>query len=393
MATKFDVIISGGGMVGLALANLLDESLKIALMDPQPMPSLEQVSAAAYGSRVSAISGRSKNILQQAKVWSEFPAKRIAPYQSMVVWEENGSSELAFHAQQIAAPNLGHIIENDLIRAALFAATRTKPNISLFTESIDELQNDDSKLVCRTGEGNRLEAKLLVGADGALSKVREMAHFETQTLPYHQQALVANIETELPHGSTAWQRFLATGPMAYLPLPSAHQCSIVWSMDDALCEQQQHWSKAYLEQRIAAALDHRLGSVNLISDCVRFPLIARHSRHYVQPRIALVGDAAHTIHPLAGQGVNLGFADAQQLAAQINASHNKQADIGLLRHLRPYERKRKADNHLTQKAMTGLNWAYHQQNPALVLARNLTVGLLNNTKAIKSRLIRQAMGI
>ncbi len=393
MATKFDVIISGGGMVGLALANLLDESLKIAVLDPQPMPSLRQVSGTVFGLRVSAISGRSKKILEQANAWSGFPATRIAPYQSMVVWEENGSSELAFHAQQIAAPNLGHIIENELIRAALYEALREKSNIFLFTESIDEFQNDDSRLVCRTGEGNRLEAKLLVGADGALSKVREKAQFETQMLPYHQQALVANIETELPHASTAWQRFLATGPMAYLPLPSPNQCSIVWSMDDALCEQQQHWSQAYLEQRIAAALDHRLGSVSLISDPVRFPLVARHSRHYVQPRVALVGDAAHTIHPLAGQGVNLGFADAEQLAVQVNAVHKRQADIGLLRHLRPYERMRKADNHLTQKAMTGLNWAYHQTNPALVLARNLTVGLINNTKTIKSRLIRQAMGI
>lgn len=393
MATKFDVIVSGGGMVGLALANLLDDSLSVAVVDPQPMPTLDQVSHTAFGARVSAISGRSKKILQQAKVWSHFPAKRIAPYQSMVVWEENGSSELAFRAQQIAAPNLGHIIENDLIRAALFEATRAKTNISLFTGAIDEFQRDDSRVVCRTGEGVWLESKLLVGADGALSKVREMAHFETQSLPYHQQALVANIETELPHASTAWQRFLATGPMAYLPLPTPNQCSIVWSMDDALCEQQQHWSKAYLEQRIAAALDHRLGCVRLTSDPVRFPLVARHSRHYVQSRLALVGDAAHTIHPLAGQGVNLGFADAEQLAEQINATHDKQADIGLLRHLRPYERKRKADNHVTQKAMTGLNWAYHQTNPALVLARNLTVGLINNTKAIKSRLIRQAMGI
>lgn len=393
---KVDVMINGGGMVGLALANLLPESITVTVIDPFPSESLDNLLAGGgdqFDSRVSAISKKSQQILMQTGAWQAIPEHRITPYQNMQVWEANGSASLTFSAQQIATENLGTIVENKLLRAALMQQAKKRPRVTVIASRVKSVERNESNVKVELESGNRVEASLMVGADGALSNTREAFNFEVSEQSYQQLALVANIKTQQSHQYTAWQRFLTSGPIAYLPLPDTQQCSIVWSANQTLANELLALPEAQLESRIAAAMDHRLGNVQLLTQCQSFPLIARHSHQYLQERVALIGDAAHTIHPLAGQGVNLGFADAAQLAKQIAQLHHNKKDIGRLLNLRPFERARKADNHLTQKAMTALNWVYQQQHPAMVLARNLGVSSINNSPVIKNKLMKQAMGL
>ncbi|WP_164503498.1 UbiH/UbiF/VisC/COQ6 family ubiquinone biosynthesis hydroxylase [Pleionea sediminis] len=395
MAKKFDVIINGGGLVGLTFANLLSDRLKVAIVDPALMSSVSQLDESSpYMQRVSAISPRSINILESVGAWQCLPQSRISPYQYMKVWDENGSSRLSFSAQDVVAPNLGCIVENNWLRAALYDALKvSRSQFNVITSPIEFVERSEQSIRCRFEDGLQLDASLLVGAEGALSKTREWFEFSTSVHDYEQVAVVANIKTENDHELTAWQRFLETGPIAYLPLADRHMCSIVWSVTREFAENFKSVDQITQSKQIAAALDHQLGQVELVSDTECFPLIARHAEQYVQSRVALIGDAAHTIHPLAGQGVNLGFADAQSLANQVNLAAHKQRDIGATFCLRPYERERKSDNHLTQKAMTALNWIYRSKSPLTILARNFGVSCIDSMSGLKRLLANQAMGV
>ncbi len=392
MAEKFDIVVVGGGMVGLCLASLVKPHFRIAIIDPQPLLLPENLPA-EYDCRVSALSRASESILNHAGAWKNIPLNRITDYDTMNVWEANGSSELNFTAQELAEPNLGHIIENQVIRSALAKDIINHPNVRVYQQTIEDFDRTDNKIKCLLKDNIKLDASLVIGADGALSFVRKHFQFELNESSYQQKALVANIKTERPHEKTAWQRFLTTGPIAHLPMPEEHLCSIVWSAQNELADELLALTPKEQENRIAIALDHRLGRVTLETELRAFPLIARHSEHYLQERIALVGDAAHTIHPLAGQGVNLGFLDAAVLADLLIHLKDAGKDIGVLRNLRPYERTRKGHNHLIQKSMSALNWIYQDTKPALVLARNFGVNLINHTSVVKKQFIRQAMGI
>ncbi|MCO7226223.1 UbiH/UbiF/VisC/COQ6 family ubiquinone biosynthesis hydroxylase [Pleionea sp. CnH1-48] len=393
MAEKVDIAIVGAGMVGLALAALLkQQGLSITLIDAQdfPAPSVD----GKYDSRVSAIARSSENILRNVGAWQHLPPGRCTPYDAMRVWEQNGSAELRFSAQELAEPDLGYIVENSVLRQALVSSIGDEPNVRFrMATKLEEVEWQPQKVKLVLANGERIEAKLLVGADGALSKIRQMGGFETDELNYHQLALVANLRCENHHELTAWQRFLPSGPIAFLPLPEANLCSIVWSLDKEIATEILAAEPEVQQSRIAAAFDYRLGAVELTTPLAGFPLVARHAERYLDHRVALIGDAAHTIHPLAGQGVNLGFLDAAELAQEIVSAHKQQRDIGDIRFLRAFERRRKTHNHLIQKSMTALNWVYGQSFPALVVARNLGVNLLNQHPLAKAEFMRRAMGI
>ncbi len=392
MSQSYDVILVGGGMVGLTLAALLDDRFRIAIIDPAPQVRMNELPE-QFASRVSALSRSSQRVLQKVSAWPRIPKDRLTPYQAMVVWDANGSSELTFDAQSLAEPDLGHIVENQVVRAALVESLDQRAAIDWFPLRLQQCERKDRWVHCTLENGEALQASLLIGADGAQSMIRSAFAFDTEEQDYQQLALVANIKTERPHELTAWQRFLPTGPMAYLPLPDRHQCSIVWSAERALAQQLLALSPEQQQKRIAIALDHRLGAVELLTELKAFPLIARHSDRYLQQRVALIGDAAHTIHPLAGQGVNLGLLDAAELAQQLLLIKAAGHDLGDARRLRPFERRRKGHNHLIQKSMSALNWVYQQELPALVVARNLGVSWLNQLAAMKNNLIREAMGL
>ncbi len=394
--SSVDIIINGGGMVGLALAAALSNALKIVIIDPQLPVNVSEYEAKQndnFQSRVSAISKRSENFLTSIQAWKLLPVSRLSAYSNMKIWEQNGSEQLEFSAKQACTSHLGFIIENELLRSALYQLLHSKSNITFIATTIDAIDRSEEQIKCTLADQSNINARLLIAADGAQSFVRKSCGFHWSEKPYQQKALVANIKTEKPHQFCAYQRFLTTGPIAYLPLPNQHHCSIVWSATEPFAEEVLNLNNAEQQQRIAQALDSKLGAVSLLDPLRAFPLIARHADDYVQEKIALIGDAAHTIHPLAGQGVNLGFADAEVLAEVINHAHAKKQPIGSLANLRKYQRQRKGDNWITQQAMTLLNDGYMQQDIGWVIARNIGVKMINASGLVKSELIKKAMGI
>ena len=249
------------------------------------------------------------------------------------------------------------------------------------------------------GEENKLERnrstfkkQYTIGADGANSLVRRKLDIESKQTPYEQIAFVINVKTELPHQDTAWQRFTPTGPVAFLPLANKNLCSIVWSLDKLLADGLHNISTNEFVKKLQLAFESKLGKVTPVSQHFGFPLIKRHSQTYLKQRVALIGDAAHTIHPLAGQGVNLGFQDAKCLANRIIELKNQNKDFGLKENLRPFERERKTENLGMQNAMSGFKHLFANQTMPVTLVRNFAMSTLNEIPMAKELMIKKAMG-
>jgi len=263
-------------------------------------------------------------------------------------------------------------------------------NIELITPaSLVSYDITDNNVIAELDSGLTLSADLLVGADGANSKVRSLAGITLNKNDYAQQGLVAIVQTEHSHQNTAWQRFLPSGPLALLPL-SDGSCSIVWTLPSDKADYYLAMDKLAFNQALADAFDHHLGDIKVVSKRAAFPLIGRHAEHYVQPHIALIGDAAHTIHPLAGQGVNLGIKDAVELANVLSRSSRSAGSHSLLRQ---YERARKGDNVLTQKAMEAFKMLFGHSMPLVKAGRNFGLNFVNKLAPVKNEIIKKAMGI
>lgn len=387
--TNYDIIIIGAGMVGATLACLLAEShYRIAVFERATPPAFDPDALADL--RVSAISRFSQSALQSAGAWPIMETMRIAPYERMFVWDSTGDGEIEFDAAKIGEPNLGHIIENQVIQLALLEAIKQQSNIDLICPiQLDNITIEADSATINTDQQS-YQCKLVVGADGAHSLVRRLVNIHSNENDYAQKGLVATIETEHEHQSTAWQRFLPTGPLAVLPLSPPKQSSIVWTLPADKADYLLAMDETQFNDEISHALDHKLGAMKLLSQRAAFPLIGRHADHYVHDRVALIGDAAHTIHPLAGQGVNLGIKDAVELAKTIQQSSKS---LGSYSQLRQYERARKGDNHLTQKTMEGLNRLFGHSMPLVSQGRNYGLKLLNSFSPVKNQIIRHAMGL
>lgn len=403
MVNRFDVMIVGGGMVGLAMAASLAESgISIAVFEKSSLEDLDLVNllsekspqASDYAIRVSAISPGNQRLLSQWQAWPKIPSQRIANYQSMRVWDAQGSGEIEFDAADVAQPWLGAIVENQVVRAAVYQRLLTATNVQMFSNrTLQNIQNHAESVEVEFDDGSIFSTKLLIGADGAQSSVRRKLMINSAQMPYQQQAFVANVRTELPHLNTAWQRFTPLGPVAFLPLPDTHLCSVVWSIDNAQAETLHGLSQSEFADKLSAAFERRLGQVELVSNFAAFPLIKRHSDSYLHERCALIGDAAHTIHPLAGQGVNLGFQDVAALSQLITRLYQQKRDIGLKSNLRPFERERKTENYFMQNAMSGFKWVFGQQSLAVTLARNFALSFVDRQAGLKHQIIKRAMGI
>lgn len=388
--THYDVVISGAGMVGATLACLLAKSAKrIAVLEVMPPPVFKP--SDDFELRVSALSRFSQRVLEQSGAWEGVINRRAVAYEDMVVWDATGSGEIRFSAAELGEPELGHIVENKIIQLALLEAMEAQSSIDLFCPArVQSFVHDGAQTVVTLDDGRELTAELLVGADGARSAVRELAGIGWQHEDYAQKGLVCVVRTELPHQATAWQRFMPSGPLAFLPLSDPHYSSIVWTLPadraDVLVKQDDTQFKAAL----SGALGNRLGAIEVLGARGAFPLAGSHAEHYVQEGIALIGDAAHTIHPLAGQGVNLGIKDAAELAQQLIAA---KGHLGSMKTLRRYERARKGDNHLTQKTMEGFRLLFGNNSQPLQLIRNSGLSIANHLPLLKNTLARQAMGI
>ncbi|WP_421245855.1 FAD-dependent 2-octaprenylphenol hydroxylase [Aeromonas sanarellii] len=389
---EVDVVIVGGGMVGLGLAAALKQStLRVAVVEGRlPDPVL----GTAPDNRVSALSLASQRILQGVGAWDGIAARRLQPYERMQVWEQDSFGQIAFDAASLRQGALGHIVENRVIQLALLEAIGGAGNIQLLTPArAKSLQSSAAGALLLLEDGRALSASLVVAADGAHSWVRRQADIPLTSWDYGHHALVATVRCAEPHEAVARQIFTPQGPLAFLPLWEPDLCSIVWSVPakraEALCD----LDDERFSRQLTAAFDGRLGLCKVEGARSAIPLTARYARDFARERLVLVGDAAHTIHPLAGQGVNLGLLDAAALAEQILKHHGAGADIGLLANLRGYERWRKSEAARMLAAMEGLKRLFAGSNPLKKLVRGVGLCAVDALGPLKQGMIRAAMGL
>lgn len=399
---QFDVVIVGAGIAGAALAVALSgEGMSIALVEAQSLdaPNLpETCSLQNFDPRVSALTPRSRLFLDELQAWQAIAAYRSCAYRHMTVWDAEGTGQIEFDRSEVDAPELGHIVENRAVVSALLTRIRAAADIRLFSPSPLQTctRQKSGRLLLALEGGTTLEADLVVAADGALSRVREMMEFRSREWDYGHHAIVATVEVAQAHEATAWQRFLPTGPLALLPLPGEegnNYCSLVWSLQEHLVEGLMALDDAGFCAELERASEKRLGAVLASSRRFAFPLRQRHAIDYVQPGVALVADAAHTIHPLAGQGINLGLADVAVLAHEIVTGHHSGVSPGQLELLRRYQRQRKSENLLMMSAMDGFKRLFEQQALPLRWLRNAGMRTVDQLLPLKKQLMRHAMGL
>ncbi|MUJ38981.1 FAD-dependent 2-octaprenylphenol hydroxylase [Aliivibrio fischeri] len=392
MMQSVDIAIIGGGMVGLTVAAALENSgLRIAVIESQ-LP--EEELASLPDIRVSAISRASENILNNVGAWQGVLSRRAAPYTSMRVWEQDSFAKIEFEAEDIAQHNLGHIVENRVIQLSLLDKISKQENVTLLApERCTNIMFGESEAWINLESGKAITAKLVVGADGANSWLRNQLDIPLTHWDYGHSALVANIRTVDTHNATARQIFRPEGPLAFLPLGEPNLSSIVWSLDPLQAEDLVSMSEDDFNKRLTTAFDNQLGLCSVEGARQAFPLKMRYAKDFVRERAVLVGDAAHTIHPLAGQGVNLGLADAAALAETILALQNESKDIGLKVNLRSFERWRKAEAAQMIASMQGFKELFSGSNPVKKFIRGVGMSLTNELSPVKDECLKRALGL
>lgn len=383
---QFDLIIVGGGLAGASLALALRETrLRIALVEGQPPRQPE-----GLDSRIYAISPANVDFLETIGAWRHLDGSRIAPIRAMKIAGDAGGT-LEFSAFESGVPELGCILESSLMACEFWEAAKRQGNLTLFCPATPaQLEFRHDAAVVRLSDGSALSARLVVGADGRDSWVRQAAGLAAEVLPYDEKGVVANFSTELPHRNTAFQWFRDDGVLAYLPLPG-NRMSIVWSTPDAQADALCGLEPAVFCERVGEAGGRVLGRLALLTPPAAFPLRLVRVPKTVARRVALVGDAAHGIHPLSGHGINLGFQDARELADLLAASPPWQ-DIGNERFLQRYQRARREETLLMQTTTDGLRRLFKQTAPGLRPLRNLGLNLTDGLPFMKNALVRYALG-
>ncbi|MGM3172996.1 FAD-dependent 2-octaprenylphenol hydroxylase [Dickeya lacustris] len=389
---SFDVVIVGGGMVGLALAcGLQGSGLRVAVLEKHDVsaPSLSE-----HALRVSAINAASEALLRKLNAWPLIEAQRLSPYNNMYVWDKDSFGQIHFCGEDLGFTRLGHIIENDVIQWALWQQAAQSRDVTLFSHAhLQQVAWGENEAFITLDDGSMLTARLVVGADGAHSWLRQHADIPLTFWDYGHHALVATIRTEHPHRATASQVFHGDGILAFLPLSDPHLCSIVWSLPPERAQEMEHAPQAEFEKQLAITFDMHLGRCTPESERQCFPLTARYARSFAAHRLVLMGDAAHTIHPLAGQGVNLGLMDAAELIAELKRLQAQGKDIGQHLYLRRYERRRKHSAAMMLASMQGFRTLFASRHPASGLLRDIGLKLADTLPGVKPTLVRQAMGL
>jgi len=387
---RFDIAVVGGGMVGAAVALALDgKGFSVVLLEARE-PQM-QWQASTHDLRVSAITRASQHLLERLDAWPAMVADRVTSYQAMQVWDSGGFGEIRFDAADIAEPDLGHIIENRVIVRALWQSLQ-RSGVDIRTPArVTNLHTGDDGASLVLGSGETLPVGLVVGADGARSQVRELAGIASRSEPYDQHAVVATVSAEMGNRCTAWQRFMRTGPLALLPMQS-DLFSIVWSTSPEEAARLRDLPLTEFNHALSEASEWRLGQLSLLGERAVFPLRLQHAEQYVLPGLALIGDAAHVIHPLAGQGVNLGFLDAGALVDALVAARERGLAPGTLRGLRRYERARRGHNTATQLAMDAFKHVFGSRSPLVGAMRNLGLGVAGSVGPLRRQFERVALG-
>ncbi len=388
MKNKFDVLVLGAGMVGATTAlALASNGYSVGLVERQDVDQLNTALPADFDLRVSAISPASQQLLHELGVWNDVTQLRCCDYQKMKVWHENGSALMQFSSEQIATSHLGSIVENRLLQAVLLQHLKPLPNVKIFKQQeVISLQQLDDRVQISTTNNSMLEAELLIAADGRESTARKLLNLPVTSGSYAQTAIVANVTTEKPHESTAWQRFLVTGPLAFLPLSNG-QSSIVWSADTARAEELLQLPDKDFMLQLSEAFEFRLGSITAMSTRAGFSLSWHTTDKWLDGRVLLMGDAAHGVHPLAGQGVNLGFADVAALQGLLKPGQ----PVYQYRLLRAFERQRKAEAVTATHLFSALKLFYAQQSPALCGIRDAGMSVVDKNAVIKRLVLQSAV--
>jgi 2-octaprenylphenol hydroxylase len=400
MKGRFSIVVAGAGMVGLTVAALLARSrhgnaLDITVCDAGTRPAYDADDD--VGLRVSAVSLGSSRLLEGLDVWRRVAAARMSAFSGMRVWDAreqaDGPGTLCFDAADFAVPELGFIVENALIRDALLevlAETRVDLRFSTALGSVSAREAGGFELELE--DGQRLSPDLLVGADGAESRVRKGASIPVRAWQYPQHAFVTHVRPERPHRDIAWQRFLRDGPIALLPLADGRS-SIVWSTAPERVASALEADDEALAEMLTSASDAVLGRLAVAGPRGSFPLRAQHALRYVEPGLALVGDAAHSVHPLAGQGANLGFADAAALADAIGGALDRGEYPGDLPTLRRFERTRRGANATMLHFIDSLNRLFASERGLLAGLRSRGMRVFNRSGPIRRRAVQVALGI
>ena len=399
MKRAVGIVIAGAGITGLTMAAMLSqcahrERLRITLIDAGPRPVFRNDDPVSL--RVSAMATGSVELLDSIGAWETITGARACAYDAMRVWDENGvlesSTTLRFDAAEFAARQLGFIVENLLVQHAVLDVLDRSDVELVFDAPIRAIERADGPFVLRLGSGEERLADLVIGADGARSFVRDGLGIATRDYPYGQEAFVTHLQPEKPHRQTAWQRFLHDGPLGLLPLDDG-RVSVVWSTSEANARNAMEASDADLGHILTEASDHVLGRLAVAGPRGTYPLCARHAEHYVLPGVALIGDAAHAIHPLAGQGANLGLQDVAKLCEVIDAALANDEHPGDRPVLRRYERARRGANANMMHFMTGLNRLFTTDSTLLKELRLTGMRLFNISGPIRNRAVRVALGV
>lgn len=397
MELRADLLIVGAGMVGSALALALQGSgLQVLLLDGSPMSVKPFDAQAAFEPRVSALSTASQRILDRLDVWEGITARRASPYTDMHVWDGSGTGQIHFSAASLHAEALGHIVENRVVQDALLDRLHDCDLGLLANARLEQMRRSGDDWLLTLADGRTLRAPLVIAADGANSAVRRLTGVATREWDYLHHAIVTSVRTARAHRMTAWQRFTDNGPLAFLPLERDGQhdwCSIVWSTTPDEAQRLMALDDSAFCNELERAFEGQLGTVLSADPRLCVPLRQRHAKRYVAEGLALIGDAAHTIHPLAGQGVNLGFLDAAVLAEvllQAAARGERLADVKVLSR---YERRRMPHNLALMAAMEGFERLFQADPLPVRWLRNTGLKLVDRLPEAKALFVREALGL
>ncbi len=387
---NYDVVVVGGGMVGAAAAlGLAQIGWSVALLEHDAPAPFDKDSVPDL--RVSALGCTSVALLKQLGAWPQVQQMRYAPYRRLETWEQPGS-QVVFDAASLSLPELGFMVENRILQLALWQQFAECPNLTLLCPSrLQSMVRIDDYWKVTLNEQEEIQGRLVIGADGANSLVRRLAGIGTSGWQYRQSCMLITVDTDVMQQDTTWQQFFPTGPRAFLPLFD-HWASLVWYDSPQRIRQLQAMSMAQLSQEIAAFFPSRLGAVKAIA-AGAFPLVRRHAQQYVKPGLVLLGDAAHTINPLAGQGVNLGYRDVDALLEVLRQARELAEPWHSEQVLLRYQRRRRTDNLMMQSGMDLFYTAFSNDLPAVKFARNLALMVAQRAGKLKEHALRYALGL
>ncbi|MDZ3797488.1 MAG: UbiH/UbiF family hydroxylase [Xanthomonadales bacterium] len=387
---RLDVAVAGGGVVGAACALALARAgLDVALVEARPVP---RWLAEQPDLRVYALAPDNAALLDALGVWPQVLRARAQPYRKMRVWDAGGGDELAFDAATLARDELGWIVENGLLVDRLWAALVAAGVQVHCPARVQGMEQDEAGVRLQLDDGTRLEARVAVAADGGASELRRLAGLDVDAHDYGQRGVVAFIETADPHQETAWQRFLPTGPLALLPFTQGRS-SIVWTLPEAEAQRVLALDDAAFALELTDASAARLGRAQPVSERAAFPLRRQLVRQQVAGRVLVLGDAAHVVHPLAGQGVNLGLRDVAALRAEVESAQARRVDWASAHRLQRWARRRRSDNTVSAYAFEGINRLFSNADPLAALARGPLLGLAGKLPPLTRALWRHAAGV